>query len=116
MVELQRQWATRHGAVLEGRDIGSKVFPSTPHKFFLDAELAVRVERRWNELRIRGMEELTREEVEREVVERDERDRNRTDSPLVYDETYTRIDTGELTPNEVVAMIVGRVRERSLDA
>ena len=113
MVELQREWAGRHGAVVEGRDIGTRVFPGTPHKFFLDAPLEVRVERRWRELEERdGL--ASRDEVTREVAQRDERDTSRADSPLTYDETYRRIDTGGHTAPEVVERIVAAVRDGAL--
>lgn len=108
MVELQREWAGRHGAVVEGRDIGTRVFPSTPHKFFLDAPLEVRAERRWRELEEReGV--TSREDVVREVAERDARDTQRADSPLTCDETYQRVDTGRYTAPQVVDLIVAAV-------
>ncbi|MDH3744550.1 MAG: (d)CMP kinase [Acidobacteriota bacterium] len=113
LVALQREWATRHGAVLEGRDIGTKVFPDTPHKFFLEAPTWVRVERRWLELRARGRTDLVRSEVEREFLERDRRDRTRPDSPLCHDETYSVIDTSGSEPWEVVEKIVAEVRAKS---
>ncbi len=112
MVELQRAWAGRHGAVVEGRDIGTRVFPDTPHKFFLDAPLAVRAERRWRELEDREGT-TSRADVTREVAERDERDTSRPDSPLACDESYRRIDTGGLTAAEVAERIVAAVQERS---
>ena len=109
MVELQQAWGGRHGAVVEGRDIGTRVFPDTPHKFFLDAPLEVRADRRWRELE--GREDTTsRDDVAREVAERDERDTSRADSPLVCDETYRRIDTGGHTVPEVVDLIVQAVQ------
>lgn len=111
MVELQREWAERHGAVVEGRDIGTRVFPNTPHKFFLDAPLEVRVERRWRELE-RREGRISRADVGREVAERDERDTSRADSPLTCDDSYHRIDTGGYAAPEVVELIVGAVRTR----
>ncbi len=110
MVVLQREWAAKHGAVLEGRDIGTKVFPGTPHKFFLEAPVWVRVERRWLELQSRGRRDLDREEVEREVRERDRRDSTRPDSPLRSDDSYSVIDTGDREPWQVVERIVSEVR------
>ena len=107
MVELQRAWGRRYGAVLEGRDIGTRVFPETPHKFFLDAPLDVRVERRWRELSDRDPRPLA--EVEREVRERDDRDTSRADSPLVCDETYVRVETAGRTVSEIVEFIVAAV-------
>ena len=108
MVELQREWAGRHGAVVEGRDIGTRVFPGTPHKFFLDAPLEVRVERRWRELE-RREGKTSRDDVGREVAERDHRDTSRADSPLTCDDSYHRIDTGGYAAPEVVDLIVAAV-------
>ncbi len=112
MVELQRDCARRRGAVLEGRDIGTKVFPETPHKFFLDAPPEVRVERRYRQLRESGRSEVSRAELEAEVVERDRRDRGRLESPLTADASYVRIDTSLESAEEVAARIAAAVRKR----
>ncbi len=107
-VALQRRLATRAGAVIEGRDIGTVVFPRTPHKFFLSARPEVRAERRCLELSAAG-EETTREEVLRDILERDRRDSARQDSPLHCDDSYTVVDTSELTPDEIVDRIVEEI-------
>jgi len=101
LVALQRELASRHGGVLEGRDIGTRVFPDTPHKFFLDARQEVRYRRRFDQLAQAGSD-ATYSEVELEIARRDQRDSHRSESPLTYDESYTLIDTSELTPEEVV--------------
>lgn len=101
LVALQRELASRHGGVLEGRDIGTRVFPDTPHKFFLDARQEVRYRRRFDQLAQAGSD-ATYSEVELEIARRDQRDSHRTESPLTFDESYTLIDTSELTPQEVV--------------
>ena len=111
LVDLQRQFGRRHGGVMEGRDIGTRVFPDTPHKFFLDADPAVRHERRYVQL-LREGRRVGRDEVEREMTERDERDRTREDSPLTCDESYERVDTTELTVEQVVDRLEGLVRAR----
>lgn len=108
MVALQRRAAGRAGAVVEGRDIGTVVFPDTPHKFFLRADPVVRAERRWHELRRRG-EEVELDTVRRDVVERDARDTGRADSPLRHDESYRLIDTTERSPDEVVEAMVSAI-------
>jgi CMP/dCMP kinase len=111
MVELQRRFGERHGGVIEGRDIGSVVFPSTPHKFYLDADPWVRAARRHRELAERG--ELRDErEIAAEMEERDRRDRQRADSPLVRCPDHVLIDTGELRPDQVVERIARAVAER----
>jgi cytidylate kinase len=101
MVALQRACAERFGAVLEGRDIGTKVFPGTPHKFFVTARPEVRHRRRHEQLRELGRE-VTPAEVAAEMDARDRRDSSREESPLVQDGTYAEIDTSDVPVEEVV--------------
>jgi cytidylate kinase len=108
LVRMQQEIGARAGGVLEGRDIGTKVFPETPHKFFLDARPEVRAERRHRELASKGTD-VPLETVAREMEERDRQDSTRADSPLTCDESYVRIDTSELTIDGVVEAIVGRI-------
>lgn len=109
LVRLQQDLGHRHGGVLEGRDIGTKVFPETPHKFFLTARPAVRAQRRYDELIARG-QPADFDTVLAESVRRDEQDSTRADSPLAFDESYTVVDTSDLTIAEVVERIVNDVR------
>lgn len=108
MVALQRELASRWGGVVEGRDIGTRVFPETPYKFFLTAADAVRLDRRARQLADAGRP-VDRRQIEAEVRQRDERDSRRAESPLTWDETYTVIDTGAVTVEEVVDRIVQAV-------
>jgi cytidylate kinase len=108
MVRLQRAAAGQFGAVLEGRDIGTRVFPDTPHKFFLDACPEVRFERRFEELTAAGRA-VTREQVIDEITRRDRRDSTRADSPLTCDDSYTLIDSSGLTIDEVVERMARQV-------
>lgn len=101
LVALQQDAARHWGGVLEGRDIGTRVFPDTPHKFFLDARAEVRGRRRFEELQAAGRA-LSYEQVVDEINRRDHRDRTREDSPLTHDDTYTFVDTSDLTIDEVV--------------
>lgn len=110
MVALQREIAGRHGGVLEGRDIGTRVFPETPHKFFLDAAPEVRFRRRHEQLAAAGREASLAEIVE-ELTGRDRRDSRRTDSPLTRDASYTFIDTSELPLEQVVERMARQVEE-----
>ena len=112
MVELQRRTAARKGAVLEGRDIGTVVFPHTPHKFFLTARPEVRAARRHRELAAAG-KEVAFAEVLADLETRDERDESRATSPLRQDETYTVVDTSDLAPAEIVARMAAIIRERA---
>ena len=111
LVRLQQELGRRSGGVLEGRDIGTKVFPETPHKFFLTARPEVRARRRHAELAEKG-QPADFDTVLAETVTRDEQDSTRADSPLSHDETYIIIDTSDLTIDEVVARIVRHVRQR----
>lgn len=111
LVAMQQELGRRNGGVLEGRDIGTKVFPETPHKFFLTARADVRAHRRYAELVAKG-EPVAFDTVLSEAVQRDRQDSTRADSPLMYDDTYTVVDTSDLTIPEVVERIVRKVRER----
>jgi len=109
LVRLQQQLGRKAGGVLEGRDIGTKVFPETPHKFFLTARPEVRAERRYLELVAKGTP-ADLDTVLAETILRDQQDSTRADSPLAYDATYTVVDTSDSSIEEVVGTIVGRVR------
>jgi cytidylate kinase len=111
MVKRQRALARQRGAVVEGRDIGTRVFPGTPYKFFLDAGVEVRAERRHRQLVESGQPTASMEQVRREVEERDHRDSHRRHSPLVSDDTYTLIDSSHRTVDEVVDAILDRIDE-----
>jgi CMP/dCMP kinase len=105
LVRLQQALGRKNGGVLEGRDIGTKVFPETPHKFFLTARPEVRARRRYDELVSKG-ENVDFNAVLAESVQRDQQDSTRADSPLMYDDSYKVIDTSDLTIPEVVDRIV----------
>lgn len=108
MVALQREIAGQHGGVLEGRDIGTRVFPETPHKFFLDARPDVRFRRRHDQLAAAGRAEEY-DAVVSEITARDERDSRRTDSPLTRDPSYTFIDSSDLPLEEVVERMARQI-------
>jgi cytidylate kinase len=109
MVAEQRRMARDRGGVMEGRDIGTRVFPDTPLKFFLTAPDSVRAERRFRELAERGRPQPY-EEVLAEMKKRDRADETRADSPLRFDNSYVRVETGGMSPAEVVAELERRVR------
>ena len=108
MVGLQREAASEFGGVLEGRDIGTRVFPETPYKFFLDAQSEVRHRRRFEELSGAGRP-VTYDEIVEEISRRDLRDSSRTDSPLTRDDSYVFIDSSDLSIDEVVGRMVGEI-------
>jgi len=113
LVRLQQELGRRAGGVLEGRDIGTKVFPETRYKFFLVARPDVRARRRYDELKAKG-EAANFDSVLASTAARDEQDSSRADSPLRVDETYTVIDTSDLTIEQVVEAIVERVRRSNM--
>jgi cytidylate kinase len=110
LVSHQRSWVTAHGgrAVVEGRDIGTVVFPSATLKIFLDARPEVRAARRAGETGEHHVSVL--EDLER----RDHLDSTRVASPLTVPEEAIVIDTSDLGFDEVVALVVGLVKDRSV--
>ncbi len=108
LVSEQQRLGRARGGVLEGRDIGTRVFPETPHKFFLTAPPEVRAARRTAELQVRGTPQPY-EAVLRDMEKRDSDDSSREDSPLTLDGRYVVMDTGSLSPEAVVAEMERRV-------
>ena len=111
MVARQRVMGTDGGVVMEGRDIGTVVFPDADVKVFLKASLETRARRRHAELLARG-QTVDLEEVRRSEAERDRRDETRTHSPLRPAEGAVVLDTTTTTAEEVAEAIVRIVRER----
>lgn len=109
MVKLQRTIGSRHGAVLEGRDIGTVVFPDADYKFYLDADLEVRARRRHKELIELG-QEVTRDEIKKDVVVRDESDMKRTVGALKKAKDAVLINTTDLAIGEVVDKILSYIK------
>ncbi|MEW6336605.1 MAG: (d)CMP kinase [Acidobacteriota bacterium] len=109
LVGLQRDMAARTGGVVEGRDIGTVVFPDATLKVFLTATPEVRASRRLDELRRRGIE-ASYESVLVDQRERDQRDSTRSDSPLRPAGDAIVLDTSGLTIAQVVETLVDRVR------
>lgn len=111
LVAAQRGMARREPVVMEGRDIGTVVFPDAFLKVFLDASAEERARRRFEELIARG-EEVRYEEVLADQRERDRRDMNREVSPLRRAEDAVQIDTDPLTVEQVVDRVIGLLLER----
>lgn len=110
MVEQQRQLGANGGVVMEGRDIGTVVFPDAEVKIFLDAAPEVRGNRRYRQGGP-AQTEVTEEAVVRELKERDARDRNRSDSPLRPAEDAVILDSTAMTLDEVLAAAEAMVRK-----
>jgi len=113
MVDLQRRLGEQSpkGCVLEGRDIGSVVFPSADVKFFLTAKPEARARRRFEEDKAKGRES-TYEQTLAEINERDQRDVSRSDSPLTIADDAVVIDTSELDLTEVFEQMIAKIGER----
>ena len=111
MVALQRKMGERGGVVMEGRDIGTKVFPDAEVKIFLDAAPEVRGNRRYRQ-GAPAEAPITEEAVIRELKERDDRDRNRADSPLKPAEDAVILDSTGLTLEDVLARAEAIVQAR----
>ena len=113
MVDLQRRLGEQSpkGCVLEGRDIGSVVFPKADVKFFLTAKPEARARRRFQEDKAKGRES-TYEQTLAEINERDHRDVSRSDSPLTIAEDAVAIDTSELDLTEVFDQMLAKIGER----
>ena len=101
----------RRGCVLDGRDIGTIVFPKADFKFFLTATPDSRAARRFAELKEKNAE-TTFDETLREIVERDTRDSSRHDSPLKIADDAIVIDSTTLSTEQVFAVMFTVVRER----
>lgn len=102
LVDLQRRFALDHNIVMEGRDIGSAVFPETPFKFYIDASPEVRARRREKQ----GLRDS--------ILSRDKVDSSRRASPLIIAEDAHVIDSSNLTIDGVVGEIIGRLKLKGL--
>jgi CMP/dCMP kinase len=112
MVAEQRRAGTQGGVVMEGRDIGSAVFPHAGLKIFLEASPEIRAHRRTRELEEKG-ESQTFEKVLAEVHERDRRDREREMSPLVRASDAVELDNSAMDAEETARVIVLLAKEKS---
>ena len=109
MVQRQRELGQR-GAVLNGRDIGTVVFPNADVKFFLTASADERAQRRFDE---EHPQALSFEQVHADMTERDRRDSMRADSPLLKADDAVLVDSSGLSIEEVFARMMAVIRERS---
>lgn len=109
LVAKQQKIAERQDVVMEGRDITYRVLPDAELKIFLTASDIVRAKRRHAQLQSRG-EDISLDEVFQEMIERDERDSTRSVDPLqIVDDAWV-LDTSELSIEDVVNLIVGKVQ------
>ena len=116
LLAWQREFAAtppkdKHGAVLDGRDIGTVVLPHADIKFFCDAGLDIRAQRRYNELRQLG-ESPSFNDVLRDLETRDRQDSTRTHAPLAMAEDAIRFDTGKVGVEEMIKMGLASIQAR----
>lgn len=102
LVEMQRAYIELGNLVMEGRDIGSAVFPETPYKFYIDASPEVRAQRR------------AKQGLQDSIQQRDKQDSSRRASPLIIAEDAHVIDSSHLTVDGVVGEIIGRLKLKGL--
>lgn len=107
MRQEQRRIAADHSVVMEGRDIGTVVFPEAQVKIYLDADPGIRAERRAKEIG------ASADSVAREMAERDQRDRSRSEAPLTQAPDAEYIDSSRFSPEDVEEAILKIVRKRT---
>jgi len=111
LLERQRAFRQAPGLVADGRDMGTTVFPTAPLKIFLTASAEVRAQRRYNQLKEKGLD-ANLHSLFVEIAERDERDRNRAVSPLRPADDAVVIDTSTFGIEEVLAAVLAECRTR----
>lgn len=111
LLDFQRDFGRRNGAVLDGRDIGTVIFPDAPAKLFVTASPAARARRRWLELRGKGVERPLAE-VEAEMRARDAQDAGRSTAPMRPAEDAVTLDTTELDAEAAFRTALDLVRAR----
>lgn len=108
MVDVQREIGKRNSVILDGRDIGSYVFPNADYKFYLIATPNERGMRRFKELKEKGYD-TSLEEIIKDIIKRDEIDSNREFAPLVKAEDAIEIDTTGKSIDEVVDFVLSKI-------
>ena len=111
LVTKQRNFTINHNVVMDGRDIGSVVFPNADIKFFLHADLNIRVERRYNELKSLNSN-ICKEKVKLNIIQRDYTDSNRQDSPLIVPENAISIDVSEFDIYSLFEFMMKKIHMR----
>jgi len=107
--DMQRNFSKKQGVVMEGRDIGTVVFPGAPFKFYLDASVGERARRRYAELREKGTD-VEMDEIASDIRKRDALDQNRGLCPLKIPEGACVIDSTKKTIKEVAEIIVKSIK------
>jgi cytidylate kinase len=114
MVRMQRRMGERSGAVMEGRDITTVVFPDAEYKFYLDADPEERALRRFKELKETGSG-VTLEDIKKDVISRDESDMNRSVGALKIADDAIVVDTTDLTIDGVVDQVLAYIHRAGVE-
>ncbi len=112
VIALQRELGRSKGIVMDGRDIGTNVFPDAELKLFMTADENVRVQRRWKELQSKGVN-VSVEEVKKNIAERDHEDTHREHNPLRKANDAVVLDNTHLTMEEQLNFAMKLAKERS---
>lgn len=110
LVDLQREMGKQRGVVMDGRDVGTAVFPDAELKIFMTADKDVRVKRRYDELRAKGVN-ISMEEVSENLALRDYEDTHREENPLRQAADARVVDNTDLSPQEQFDLVLDWVQE-----
>lgn len=113
LLDFQRNLALNKVCVMEGRDIGTVVFPNSFCKFFITASVDIRAQRRLKQLKEGGDHSITLEQIKDDVRKRDETDMNRLVAPLKKAEDAMLLDTTELALNDIINILSNEVKFRA---
>lgn len=113
LLDFQRTLAKDHTCVMEGRDIGTVVFPNAFIKFFVTASIEVRAKRRLDQLNENGENSVELEQVIKDVKKRDEKDTSREVAPLKMADDATLVDTSNMDIEDVLSKLANDVNERA---
>ena len=106
---FQRKFAKTHNIVVDGRDIGSHVFPNAEYKFYLDCSLEERAKRRFKEEKAKG-NSISLEIIKNQIAERDEIDKHKKYAPLVIPDGAILVDSSNLTINQVLKKMLSCIK------
>ena len=109
---MQQKLGEKGGVVMDGRDIGTAVFPNAELKIFMTASPEVRAQRRYNELKVKG-KNVSLEEVRDNLVSRDKEDTSRKENPLIQAEDAMVLDNSDLTPEQQLETALEWVENKS---
>jgi cytidylate kinase len=113
MVALQREMGRNKGVVMDGRDVGTNVFPDAELKIFMTADPDVRTQRRLDEMKAKGLN-ISRDDVRRNLMERDYEDTHRKENPLIQAPDAVVLDNSDLTREEQLHFVMTLVHELHL--